>query len=141
MGADGTGPFENDDAMDFLSDLLEGGGVTLLEEAITGALKDQTYIDLQEGSNAVAAAAVVAVSCGLKVAEGWDAREDIVAWIEGLAPGERRGVMELRRRAADALDRITETEGSELCELWMDSGDTEWMAETEALTAALRGEG
>lgn len=63
MGTWDAGPFDNDSAADFANDLddtLEHGRIDLIRAVLTAAVENDTYLDLDEGAPAVAAAALVA---------------------------------------------------------------------------------
>jgi len=106
MGAWGSGPFQNDAALDWLARAkLDPQAVELAFERATGP----GYLDVDDGASAVAAAAVVAAAV-----DGDDA---------GLAESGRavarelRVDAELRSRAVAALD-ATLGPSSELRSLW-----------------------
>lgn len=63
MGTWDAGPFDNDDAADFVNDLddaPEHQRVAMIRAALTAAIENDDYLDLGEGAPAVAAAALVA---------------------------------------------------------------------------------
>ena len=63
MGAWDAGPFDNDSAADFADDLddaPEHERVAMIRTALATAAGNDTYLDLDEGAPAVAAAALVA---------------------------------------------------------------------------------
>jgi hypothetical protein len=60
MGAWGTGVFENDDAADFVGDIIEGNGLSPIETAIDRVLQvKQGYLEAPEASQALAAVAIL----------------------------------------------------------------------------------
>ncbi len=60
MGADGCGPFDNDDAMDFLDELRKSRKPGKeLRKAMEAVLKSKKYVEAPDMSIAVAAAALV----------------------------------------------------------------------------------
>lgn len=136
MGAWGTGIFENDDAMEFLSEALgEDGPDSILEhiEAVTD-LGDDDYLEAPEASMALAAAELVATSAGTpssrlpdEVADGlpweWEPSSDDVA------------------NAVRAIHRVAEE--SELSELWQESEDSfeEWRGVLDNLLKRLGDDG
>jgi hypothetical protein len=114
MGAWGVGPFENDDALDFIGELSASGLSSLraaLEEVT--ALQPGAYVDAPSASCAVAAAEVVAA---LKGAPLRGLPSEVSAWIQR-APADDSLVPAARR----AIDRIATD--SELRDLWEDSGE------------------
>lgn len=63
MGTWDAGPFDNDSAADFANDLddaSEHQRVAMIRAALTAAVENGDYLDLDEGAPAVAAAALVA---------------------------------------------------------------------------------
>lgn len=125
MGAWGVGPFENDDALDFLDELSELPAEKLtsrLEAALD--LQDEDYLELPEASAAIAAAGLIAVAGG---AAFDDLDEDVV---ELVRTGALQDNARLRALALTALTRVT-GESSEWQELWSES-------EGDAVIADLR---
>ena len=123
MGAWGTGPFDDDDAGDWSSE-LEDGGTEVVATALTGAAGD---------SAVVAAAAIVAHVWGAPV----DLDEDGEEWVTGQSREIRRAL------GKSAVAAVTTVVGeSELRELWDESGDDTWLRETtkmrDRLQAALQ---
>jgi hypothetical protein len=131
MGAWGEKAFENDSALDWLAD-LEDGGVTALRDTLsrvagTGA---DDYVEVDDGSAAIAAAEIVAGAFG----ERDRLTEEAIAWLDAnrgaVVPGDKLA-------AKRAVERVL-AEGSELRELWDENGpDTEWHADVRALLARL----
>jgi hypothetical protein len=125
MGAWGAGVFANDTAADWAGDLVEGGSEETVREALATAAEPpaDAYLDADEGSEALAAAEVVAAAAGRPTAP--DAySEDVIAWA-GRHPD--LGADELIALATAAVDRVT-GENSELNELWHEDGPgpNEW---------------
>lgn len=134
MSTWGHGAFDNDDASDFLGDLLESGQpVDDLRDALgTGAL-DEGYLEAPDGSVAVAAAAVIAVAMAGPV-EGVPAEQAAHVAELGLAPDD---VEQLTTEALAALDRVVAA-GSELAELWGEAGEAvAWRSALEPLRESL----
>lgn len=130
MGAWGFGAFDNDDAIDWISDLEESEDATVLEDALIAIPNDDSeYVEAPECSMAVAAAEVVAA---LAQHPSVDLPEQIREWVKNKpAPDEK-----LRRRAHDVIARILRS--SELKELWSDSSDAEaWTASLHDLQRRL----
>ena len=101
MGAWGTGPFDNDDAGDWVYELEQAGDLGFVRETLTTAAEAGDYLEMPDGNNAVAAAAVVAAALD-QSHDGLP--EDVVAWLSATgepatAPDARLGVR--------ALDRVT----------------------------------
>lgn len=120
MGAWGPGSFENDDAMDWLADLVDGGGMDVVESAFHG-VADAEYLEAPEASSAVAAAEVVAALAGRPPAELPDEAAEWVA-AHGRPPADR-----LMRQARAAVRRVRTD--SELKELWEEGEEADaWYA-------------
>ncbi|MBA3531067.1 MAG: DUF4259 domain-containing protein [Ardenticatenales bacterium] len=58
MGAWGPGGFDNDDALDWIDDLCEADTLDVLRDTLTAVAEKEDYIQVDEGSEAVAAAEV-----------------------------------------------------------------------------------
>ena len=120
MGAFGAGVFDNDDALDWLEELLQSGGPGLIMGALDDALAAD-YLETPEASAALVAAEVLAArnlrpSAALPAElRGWTERADIVLTEQLLA------------RAQTAVARVASD--SELAELWAESDAAEeWQA-------------
>jgi len=118
MGAWGLGPFDNDTAADWAADLDDASSAerpALIREALTAALEADEYLDADDASIAVAAAAVVAA-----LQDGGPALD------EGYGPtvGSLHLEPELRGLAARAVARVLGEE-SEWRELWEEAGQLE----------------
>lgn len=113
MGAWGSGPFENDDALDWaldLQDASEEGPAFLQEylERVADWPKDE-YLEAPEGTVALAAAEVVASMKGQRPGK---LPESVEAWLQGRTPPDAKLV-----QLADAAVART-LSNSELAELW-----------------------
>ena len=120
MGAWGPGTFDNDDAADWIYELLEAGDLTPAREALAATMDSDGWLESPEGARAVAAAVVVAASFDgdVKGVPG-----EVVEWL-GYHPDA--ATREDARLAADALERVL-SEESELRELWVGAGEgREW---------------
>lgn len=129
VGAWGPGSFENDDAMDLLADLVDGGGMDVVQSAFDIA-EEGAYLEAPEASAAVAAAEIVAALAGRP---GEDLPEEAAEWVaaNGRAPGEK-----LVRRARTVVERVRTD--SELKELWEEGEEAgEWHAAIKDLLARL----
>lgn len=119
MGTWGPGVFENDETMDFLWE-VEEGGVGALRDAFDQVLDAAGRAESWAESTAVAAAAIVAAA--------YDDRTDLlpeeaVAVLPTLRP-EIVAEGTLRDRALRAVHGIL-TGDSELLELWRDAGESD----------------
>ena len=119
MGAWGVGPFENDDAADWVYELEAGEGLDVLRSALS--LGELDYVEAPEGSIALAAAEIVAASGGQPHPE---LPEEPAAW---LASNGGQVTEAERQLARQAVARVG-AEGSELAELWEDAGAEAWRA-------------
>ncbi len=113
MGAWGSGPFDNDDAADFVGDLMgmaSAGRAQRLRAALT--LPDG-YLQIDDASMAVAAAALIAASNGMPVV-GSVAVEELIR--SGTVPVDDL----VRAQAGAALSRVNGDE-SEWRDLWAEA--------------------
>ncbi|MFE5721293.1 DUF4259 domain-containing protein [Streptomyces erythrochromogenes] len=110
MGTWGTGPFEDDSALDFVDHLrmLPADEVAVeLERAVRSVAEEEDYIEYSAGVSAVAAAALLSGQC----------RDDLREWPAGI-PALTPELAELALRAVERAH----SEGSHLWELWTESG-------------------
>lgn len=131
MGAWGHGTFDNDSAHDWLFE-LEGEGADKLGEALDAVAdaSDDTYLEVDECSAALAGAEIVAAAHG----RGDDRLiEEAAAWLATNRDAAREIALDRARRA---VARVYER--SELRELWDENGeDTAWHADVRALLGRL----
>src|SRR5260370_9823941 len=113
MGAWGSGSFDNDDAVNFLSE-LRAKEVSDISEILSGIEKQTGYIEAPECSVVIAAAEVIAASKGAPTSK---ASPEIAAWIKEKRPTI---VPELVSSALKAVGRLKTD--SELKELWDEAG-------------------
>src|SRR3954471_6521209 len=123
MGAWGEKAFQNDSALDWLSD-LESDGLPVLRDILTivGDTPADDSLDVDDGAPAIAAAEIVAAALG----HGRDrVPKRIVRWLDANASAFTPDDLVLARRA---VERVLGG-GSELRELWDDAGsDSGWHA-------------
>ncbi len=117
MSAWGFGSFENDDAADWVADLVEMNDETLIDEAFERALEAKSgYVEAPEASCALAAAEVVAALRGKPAIE---LPEEVRGWVEGKgAPSDER-----LKSARQAVAAVRKT--SELRDLWEEQEELE----------------
>lgn len=127
MGAWGTGPFDNDDAGDWVY-ALEDDGVT----AVRSALDVPAEPAAEKAAAAVAAAAVVALAHGAPV----ESSEEVDEWLTAADPAALEELRGLAPAAAAALHRVLD--GSELAELYDETGDGDWRDRLTVMQTALR---
>ena len=115
MGATGTGPFENDDALDFLDELEESEHDVRrkrVESALDRVVRVSGYIEAPTMSQAVAAAVVVAACDDLESVVG---ERNVPRWVDEEPIDVDEQLEEL---ATQALRRALRSEDNELWELW-----------------------
>lgn len=116
MGTWDIGPFENDMAADFadaLDEASEGDRETLVRAALINAVQTREYLESPEGSEVVAAAAIIAAQYP---------GGDPISTIYGPSESLPTFAADLRPLAVEALDRVV-AENSELAELWDETAD------------------
>ncbi|MCP2327288.1 hypothetical protein HDA40_005795 [Hamadaea flava] len=131
MGTWDAGPYDNDDASDWLEDLFEADPAEwsdIIAETLTAVVDWDDYLEYPEAAEAVAAAAVVASQ-----------QPGMAAYApEMFADDEELDFPEsLRDLAVRALDRVVGDE-SEWREMWDGNGDEAFDVVRE-LRAALAG--
>ena len=136
MGAWGTGPFDNDDALDLFLEIEdadpEAAAERLRAALLVAAADDDSYLEAPAANEAVAAAAVVAFSYSHTDPTG---NPRVAQWLMERTPALGRDDGEL---AAKALDRVC-GEHSEWVELWSAAGLGEQArAVAEQLVVTLR---
>lgn len=122
MGATGTGPFENDDALDFLDELEDcerAERLERIESALGRVVRASDYIEATTMSQAIAAAVVVAASDDPESVVG---ERNVPLWVDEdpLDVDDR-----LEQLATATLHRALRSEDNELWELWEDSDGAE----------------
>jgi len=119
MGAWGSGPFDNDDAADFISGIAKttnpGVVAAVMGDAMLAATASDGYIEAPEMSRAVAAASVVASLRSPTLPMPSALNE---SWLTalGLVPSDR-----LVREAASVFVRAFDTNDNEWYDLWADA--------------------
>ncbi|MDZ4771508.1 MAG: DUF4259 domain-containing protein [Planctomycetota bacterium] len=135
MGAFGTGSFENDDALDWASELEETRGLKFVRKTLREVLDaGDGLLEAPVAALGIAAAEVVA---GLNDAPGDDLPEEVENWIE-----EQRGRSEvdLSPLALEVIERVQTK--CELVDQWKKSPDFEaWSKGLKDLEVRLKGEG
>lgn len=129
MGAWGVSSFENDDALDWLEELLASDGLLILYSAFE--MLDEEFIECPDACNALAACEVVAALKGNARPTLPEQAED---WLKAHHDDD---IQELHQMALRAIERIT-SEDSELNELWQESDEyDDWLADIKQLKDAL----
>ncbi|HET7602086.1 MAG TPA: DUF4259 domain-containing protein [Gemmatimonadales bacterium] len=130
MGAWGVGPFENDDAGDWVWQLEEAEDLALVQGALEAAAHADGSLESPTSSEALAAAEVVAALAGHPAP---DLPDEVQSWVSAhpdpVSP-------DLRALALAAVARVASD--SELQELWAESEEGgEWSKRVEELRGRL----
>jgi hypothetical protein len=129
MGAWGTGPFENDGAMDWVWLLDDASDLEPLTEVFDEVGSSDEYVEVDAGQCVVAGAAIL-----LAVLDGRpeDLPESAQPWAGRLTTQPATNEIDL---AVAALQRVRGGE-SEIAELWADANpedNTAWLATVQRL--------
>ncbi|TXD37483.1 DUF4259 domain-containing protein [Lujinxingia vulgaris] len=138
MGAWGHEPFSNDDAMDWLNEMLDAEDDEPLIEALGEAAgtEPDEYLEADLGCIALAAAALVAALDGYNDGHLPD---DLIEWIDDQDDEVIAELYEKHAPVARAAIARVRT-NSELAELWEESDDYQaWLKSLDELEAALAG--
>jgi hypothetical protein len=125
MGATGAGPYENDDALDFLDEIEEAEPPVRrkrVEAALREVLRTRSYVEAPVMAQALAAAVLVSASDDIESVAG---ERNVPAWVEDDPLEVDDGLEELATRL---LHRAIEPEDNELWELWSDGDGGEAFA-------------
>ena len=123
MGAWGFGPFENDDALDWMEDFYVEG-VSAVEAAFQNVSSSlaEGFIDSPEASMAVAAAEIVAAAHGVPMETDNEVDSEILSRALSNHADALAAANDLIPDALSALDLImTDPEKSELLGLWSEA--------------------
>lgn len=133
-GAWDIGPFENDDALDWVWELTDSDGLAPLNRAFDDVLRSPRYVEAPSASIAIAAAEVLAA---LKGTARDELPDEVTQWVEG-----RRLKADSRtvEKAVNAIRLIMDDEVSELAQLWADAPELaeDWRASLEDLLERLQ---
>lgn len=132
MGTWDTDSFDNDDAMDFISELSESEDIEVLREAFEAVvdLPADDYLEAPECHVAIAAAEIVAAMRGAPSAH---MPEEVGEFITRVKVRDE----ELATLAIASVERIRT--GSELQELWEESDEcADWLEALDELATRLR---
>jgi Domain of unknown function (DUF4259) len=126
MGATGAGPFENDDAYDFLDDLEDsepGERRGKVESALGRVVRADGYIEAPLMAEGIAAAAVVAISDD---PEAVGRERAVPPWLleDPIEVDER-----LEELASQTLHRALRHDDNEWWELWEEAGSADEVTE------------
>jgi len=127
MGAWGPGPFDNDDALDWIDDLIESG-INALGATLEIAADGDT-LEAPDASMALAAAEVVAALYGSPARE---LPGEVIEWVADYGRALPDELAPLARKAAERVRRE-----SELKDLWEESDPAGWYAAVDDLLRRL----
>ena len=129
-----VGPFDNDDALDWVWELSESNDISVVEEALQSAISTSGYLEAPTGSIAVAAAEVVAALKGQPRAQLPD---EVTSWV---ASNQLEVDDQLVKAARQAIVHVKNSESSELAQLWADSEEllNQWHKDLADLERRLR---
>ncbi len=132
-GAWGTGPFENDGALDWAWELEASIGPAVIVAALDSAADAKSYIEAPSGSYAIAAAEVLAALVG-KPSEALP--PEVTAWTKNQS---FKPSPDLLRNSRLAIANVMDANRSELAQLWSESGDLnqEWRSHLTDLSGRL----
>jgi Domain of unknown function (DUF4259) len=132
-GASGEGSFENDDAVDWISECIQTVGGKMIVEALTTAI-DTKYLEAPDGSAAVVASEIVAAAQG-KASSNFP--KDLAAWLERQP---RLQIAALSPLALQALKKVRDPKASELKQLWSEGKKNTWEQKIFELERRLGGQ-
>ena len=134
MGTWGIGSFENDDAADFMIDVLDSGDLSLIRETLDNVLTSTEYVEAPDATLAIVAAEIVAAARGRPTLAAQQ-EPGLADWLAHVRPSIDA---DLVRQARDALARIL-AENSELRELWEETDEAPaWRAVVDELATQLQ---
>lgn len=131
-GAWGEGSFENDDALDWVSQCTQSAGTKVLAATLTSALKAK-YLEAPDGSAAVAAAEVVAATQGRADPA---LPKELRSWLERQPKAEFAALLPMARQV---LKKVRNPKESELALLWSEGKGIRWESRIAELEARLGG--
>ncbi|HEX2750433.1 MAG TPA: DUF4259 domain-containing protein [Verrucomicrobiales bacterium] len=132
MGAWDFGPFDNDDASDWIYELEESSDTSVIADTLAAVTEaDADDLETLDCTNAIAAAEIVAALCGNPCA---NLPDEAKAWVE-----ENEG-LDASPLIPDALTVVKRIRtNSELKDLWDESKDAaKWYASLDDLTSRLK---
>lgn len=129
-GAWSEGSFENDDALDWVTECTQGAGTTAVSKALSAAVKAK-YLEAPEASAAVAAAEVVAAARGKP---NPSLPKELAAWIERQPKAQLASLAPLARQA---LKKVLDPQDSELKRIWAEGKGNRWESRMAELDARL----
>lgn len=133
-GAWDTGPFANDDALDWVWELSESTDLSVIKTTLKSAASSSGYLEAPTASMAIAAAEVVAALRGNPRQELPD---ELSEWVHAHKFSVGDDLLKLARKA---IENTKKTESSELAQLWMDSEKSmdAWLRDLDDLLKRLQ---
>jgi hypothetical protein len=132
VGAWGAGPFENDDAGDWVWELEDDSNASVVRDALEAVvlLSPDDEIEVSEASTAIAAAEIVASARGT-MSQGLPTEAQV--WI-----GQYSSIVDedLLALATGAVERVSIA--SELKDLWDETENLSWSENVSDLLSRLR---
>ena len=120
MGAWAVGNFENDDALDWVSDIIESSGIEKLLFPINSVLSNQEYLESSTCSEALVSIEIISA---YKNADCSNVPEEVKIWLstkKGFLFRKKPEFTSIHTELAkQALEKIISS--SELKDLWQDS--------------------
>jgi hypothetical protein len=129
-GSWGAGSFENDDALDWVNQCVNGAGAQPLI-AVFDRVKGSQLVEAPDGASAIAAAEVVAAALG-KPGPGFPA--ELRGW---LAKQPKSEIAAQATAAKRALKKVEDAQASELRQMWAEGKTTQWLSNVKGLEARL----
>jgi Domain of unknown function (DUF4259) len=132
-GVSGEGSFENDDAVDWISECIQTVGGKMIVEAFNAA-NEAKYLEAPDGAAAVVAAEIVAAAQG-KASPNFP--KDLATWLERQP---RLQIAALSPLALQALKKVRDPKSSELKQLWSEGKKNSWEQKILELERRLGGQ-
>jgi hypothetical protein len=129
-GAWGTGGFENDDALDWVSSCTGRSDAACISQALQAA-RSASYIEAPEAAAAVAAAEVIAAAIDQDRAS---LPAELRTW---LAKQDQTKIRALAPVASSVLTRVGDARSSELAALWASDARSNWSMRIKDLARRL----
>lgn len=114
-GAWDVGPFDNDDALDWVYELEASTDLSIVKAALEAVIESSSYIEAPTASAAIAAAEVVAALNGKPHSQLPD---NVTSWVKEHNLKGNEALIEL---AIQVIARVQDPSDSELAQLWSDS--------------------
>jgi hypothetical protein len=133
-GAWDTGPFANDDALDWVWELSESNDLSVVETTVRSAANSSGYLEAPTASMAIAAAEVVAALRGNPRS---DLPDEVSEWVHAHSVSVEEDLLKVARKA---IENTKNKDSSELAQLWMDSEELmdAWLKDLDDLLERLQ---